>query len=236
MNENHKAQLRSVEQTISRLVDNELDAEQRAEFVRQADASPELWRETALAFIEDRVWGVAFEGQADSDSAQHRESRLPSEARTGKQRGGTNWWRHNVPRLMLTAAAVLFALTVALRLNPVDRSPGGLESGPVASQPPAQMPDSSVNTPTPGNTLAVNQEPYMLQMDDNVQVPLYQSFDPMKKELARLDLSLDPITQQQFLQAGYQVQPHINYITGNAPDGRSFIVPVQSYRVRQFVQ
>ena len=235
MNEQQKQDQRSIEQTISRLVDNELSAAQRAAFVRQADDQPELWRETALALIEDRVWSSVFEEQAGDSAPTRRESRLPIASGTRKPGSDNNWWQRNVPRLMLTAAAVMLALTVALRFNPVDRTPRGLDGGAVAG-PATPLPDSTANPPTPGNTLAVNQEPYMLQMDDDLQVPLYQSFGPMHEELAQLDLSVDPIVQQEFLRAGYQVQPHIKYITGNAPDGRSFVVPVQSYRVRRFVQ
>jgi hypothetical protein len=82
----------------------------------------------------------------------------------------------------------------------------------------------------------VNDEPYMLQFNDHVEVPLYPRPEADPQEfVASLD-SLDPVLREQLANAGLEVQPDIRFITGQVPDGRPFIVPVQQLRIQSRVQ
>ncbi len=209
------------EQTIQRLVDNQLDDQQRARFLQIAERQPELWRQLALAFIEEQVWSTAIGRSADADS---RWPAGPGVDRTGRHLARGDVSRHRKPWLLALAAATLLALTVAIRMAVLPGSPRPVD--------PVTMPLTGL----PSSQLVSSEQPYMLQMNDHLQVPLYQGLTPLRDHMARQEPQLDP-TWQEFCQvAGLQVRPDVRYITGSAPDGRSFVVPVQQYRFQPTVQ
>ena len=224
MNEKH-------ELMIQRMVDDELDENQRAEFLKLADTNPELWRETALAFVEDRVWSSVVSEPASSESKLAATSNGKPEREAPAARRRPWWWQYG-PQLMMTAALVMFVFALSLRFNPVDRSPGAPSDGDIArNNDPITEPEES---PGPGGSQLVSQ-PMRLQVNDNFDVPVYEDPQRFREELQRLT-HLDPGLLKRFEEAGYQVVPDIQYITGNSQDGRSFIVPIQRFQVRRLGQ
>lgn len=222
MNPNHK-------QMIQRLVDNELNENQRTELLKLAEAHPELWRQTALAFVEDQVWSGVM-GRA-ADPADRSKESVIHRAGTEKAmvRGRRSWWLRYGPQLLMTAASVLLVLSLALRFNPVQQTPGPAPQGSVAKMAPTTPPGSL----GPGGQLV--SQPLRLQVNDNVDVPVYEDRDRFRSELQRLS-QLDPATLKQFQEAGYLVQPDIQFVRGNSQDGRAFIVPIQRLQIRRVIQ
>jgi hypothetical protein len=116
----------SIELTIQRLVDNQLDAGERGEFLAQAEGVPGLWRRIALAFVEEQAWREAI---APGSTASHRESDLRTresyldvQAKPGPGRRVAN--RFSRPWQLGLAAAILLAITLVLRLGTLpDRTP-----------------------------------------------------------------------------------------------------------------
>jgi hypothetical protein len=53
----------------------------------------------------------------------------------------------------------------------------------------------------------------------------------MKDFLRNSRGELSPELLEKLQIAGLDVRPNVRYITGNVPDGRSFVVPVQQYQV-----
>ena len=210
------------EQMIQRLIDNELNEQDRAEVLKYAEQHPELWRQISLAFVEDRVWSSFVSADSNQTAA------VVDEAGTGKTSTARRrpWWLQYGPQLMMTAASVLFVLTLALQLNPVDRRPGPAPSGGSM----AQKPDSGL----PADDLIRDgeqlvSEPYRLQMGD-MELPVYDDRGRFEQELQRIQ-ELDPAMARRFLDAGYHIQPDVHYITGALPDGRRVVMPVQRFQV-----
>lgn len=127
---------------------------------------------------------------------------------------------------MMTAASVLFVLTLALRFNPVDHSTGPAPTnGSVAQTPEKSSPSDGL---VPEGSRLVN-EPYRLQMDD-MELPVFDDLNQFEAELQRIR-QFDPALVQRFQEAGYYIQPDVRYITGTLSDGRQVIMPVQRFQV-----
>lgn len=204
----------SQEQTIHRLVDNQLSEMDRAELLLAADSQPELWRKITLAFIEEQVWCSAISGQnRESSLRPHRNNVVLANKQAGLPIKSIKPW------FLALAAVVLVAATISIRMMTI----GG----------------DNITTATPFDpvreNVAVNNEPYMLEMG-NQKVPLYEHSDLMSDFLARSEGELSPELLQYLQNAGLDVQPETRYITGNAPDGRSFVFPVRQFSVRSRVQ
>lgn len=204
----------SQEQTIHRLVDNQLSETDRAELLLAADQNPQLWRRITLAFIEEQVWSSAISGKnRESNLRPHINNALLASKQAASSASSIKPW------FLALAAVVLIAVTISIRM--------------------ITMGGDNTSTATPidpdREKVAVNNEPYMLEMGDQ-KVPLYERSDLMSDFLARSEGELSPELLQYLQNAGLDVQPKTRYITGNAPDGRSFVFPVRQFSVRSRVQ
>ncbi len=228
---------------VQRLVDGELSPEERAAYLRQIDGNVAAWRDVALAFIEQQVWrsyAQEFAGPAEYRRPQTvDESRLPAIERADSKRikaskrptvSGQTSWRVWGPRLMLTAAATLFALTLALRFT----TPPPYSNDQMLQAPP---PTIQQRPEQPGPMVTATEQPLMLQVGDDLQVPLFQQFEQLTDALNTANFDINPAVQRQFMDAGYQLQPNLRFISGRvAEDGRAFLVPVHGWQVRPYVQ
>ncbi len=228
---------------VQRLVDGELSPQERAAYLRQIDGNVAAWRDVALAFIEQQVWrsyAQEFAGPAEYRRPQTvDESRLPAIERADSKRikagkrptvSGQTSWRVWGPRLMLTAAATLFALTLALRFT----TPPPYSNDQMIQAPP---PTIQQRPEQPGPMVTATEQPLMLQVGDDLQVPLFQQFEQLTDALNTANFDINPAVQRQFMDAGYQLQPNLRFISGRvAEDGRAFLVPVHGWQVRPYVQ
>ena len=231
------------ELTIQRLIDGELTHRERSDFLSSIDRHPDIWRELALAFVEDQVWDD-FSRQSIAELSAHppryeNESKMADlgiSAVNGKQQNfdsqirpskPTSWLNKYGPRLMLTAAATMLALTIAIRF---DAGWTGFQKNQVLDT--AQEIDRLPNQRGRDTRLA-SDEPYMFQLGDNEPVPLYSEFDQMTDSISRSPIQITPELQKQFFDAGYQLQ---RFISGQDSNGRSFIVPIHGLRIQSYVQ
>ena len=263
-----------LEIAVQRLVDNELTKQQLAEFLRQAEADPQLWRMATLAFVEDRVWSSVANQRSIQHSAKNQQALSTADSRSSipgfvNDGAGTvnaveaesmprvgpenikmnpssrshrrSRWPRYVTQMMLTAALVLLALNVALQFNPVRRStPIVAAPSPTTPSPDGTLADKGAGTQPldsagSNQTHLVSNEPYQLQLGEST-VPLHRRQPNEMLQAIREQSAPDPLFNQRMLDFGYQVQPDVRYISGKSLDGRSFIVPIQSYRVRRSVQ
>jgi hypothetical protein len=203
-----------LEQSINRLIDNQLSESDRAELLLAADRQPELWRRISLAFIEEQIWCAAISVQnGESKLVPHGDKSLLTMKTTSSSAQSTKpWW-------LALAAVALITATISVRMMTIggdnNKNPAPLDPG--------------------RDNIAVSNEPYVLEMGDQ-KVPLYEQSDSMSDFLARSEGQLSPELLQYLQTAGMDVQPKTRYITGNAPDGRSFVFPVKQYSVRSRVQ
>lgn len=239
---------------VQRLVDNELNEQEVAEFLQRAESDSQLWRMATLAFLEERVWSsVACETSRTTTALSTNDAPTPTVATPAELNGaGTNVdrelsprthslrWKRYAGQLLVTAALVFLALNIALRFNPVEPDSGKAASadndstnGQLAESDRSADPAMSLEN----NQNLVSAEPYQLQLDDSTTVPLvYTDDESMLRAMQDERVQVDPTFRRQMLDFGYQVKPRIRYMSGQADDGRSFIVPVQSFRLQLAVQ
>ncbi len=234
--------------TIQRLVDNELGESEVAKFLQLADQNPELWRQISLAFVEDQAWSSFMNSpladkvseKADwqvgqNDGVGTEPTSLPRPAKSNPVSSSQTTWSKFGPQLLMTAAAVLFVLTLALRFNPVESSPGPTPDHPFSGD--IAKNDDSSSIASLGHEqakLASEQVPYRLQTGD-VEIPIYEDQQLLQTELQRMT-QLTPDIVLQLRNAGYSVSPQISYIGGQLPDGRQIVMPVQQFQIDRFGQ
>ena len=111
--------------TLQRLIDGELDSASMQSLLREADGQPEIWKEIAAAFIEDRAWQNSFVDcslPADTNSIL---GSSPAEQVSLKNENANHnkRWRW----LFSLAAAVLLATFVGYMIG--NQQPAGLHTG-----------------------------------------------------------------------------------------------------------
>ncbi len=193
------------ERTIQRLVDNCLTESERTAVLFAAERDPEVWRRLALAFIEEQVWQGAIPQAMNSLSRDRAKGVVSNKSRASS---GSTLYRS--PWMLALATLVLVGVTIGVRML-VDPPSSGSADG-IA----------------PAGSQVVNDEPVFLDFGGE-QVPLYESTDPIREYMAN---TADRKMIEEFWHNGLEVEPDTRYISGTAPDGRSFVVPVRQYRLR----
>ena len=164
---------------IQRMVDDELDEIQRAEFLKYAEANPRVWRETALAFVEDRVWSSAMIEQTSGTNERFQGAGTHKLSPVRRK----SYWSQYGSQLLITAATVLLVFSLALRFNPVDHSSNPSSSDGMIVQP-AQPPADRDNLGPEGSQLAV--QPLRLHVNENFDVPIYEDVVRFRQETGTL--------------------------------------------------
>jgi len=237
MNETH-------ERMIQRFVDHELDAEGRAQFLAAAEANPGLWREAVLSIVENRIYESVVKDTTvnksnDAEAAVRGAGTAATRVSARPQR--KSWWSAYGPQVLVTAASVLFVFALAMRFNPIDTdaltndSTASVTTGQADGQPDGRLEAEREESPLgPTGSQLVN-EPYRLQMND-MDLPVYQDRELFRKEIQRQLGDLDPALVQRFVDKGYRLKPHVRYLSGRLADGRSVVMPVQSFQVQRIGQ
>lgn len=223
---------------IQRLIDGELTRPEIQHLLRTANSQPDLWRELAVAFVEDRIF--ASESRRFSRDEGRILEPAVSPAATPPAAGGmpgsaaqaTSAWRST--GLWLAAAAIMFcAAGLGFLL--------GRDQG--ASQ--GSAPTNLVASSTGGNAnnqVAAN-GPYVFQLLDsqgqpipNTAVPLLFEEDARRLGYNPAQAAIPPEVQSQFRRAGLEVEPEVKYINGRFPGGAQFTVPYSDLKVRSYGQ
>lgn len=209
--------------TLQRLIDGELDSASMQSLLREADGQPEIWKEIAAAFIEDRAWQNSFVDcslPADTNSIL---GSSPAEQVSLKNENANHnkRWRW----LFSLAAAVLLATFVGYMIG--NQQPAGLHTGAGL----ANVVTSDDSTLSGADEITkISYEPdYRMQLDDklNSEIPLYNA-----NRAKELGLSLEPASISDSLQkfaknSGYELDENLRYISGQMNNGQRFVVPVR---------
>lgn len=94
---------------LQRLVDGALPSAERAALLKAVEQRPELWREVALAFVEEQIWQSEIRllgNQQESCSQEH-----------AARKNAPGNWKRRVVQMMTVAAALLAMLAVGFRLG-----------------------------------------------------------------------------------------------------------------------
>lgn len=226
---------------IQRLVDGELARPQIQQLLAAAETRPELWRELAIALVEERILFAEtrrFVRCGAADSVTLPESAPVSAtttllSRTAEQHGSSSAWRS--AGLWLAAAAMLLCAAglgfLAGRDFPAGRNGDPAAAGSLLAGNGSLAPNS------------VAEGPYTFQLVDNQGQPIPNAVLPLLTEKAAAQLGYDPTRagvppalQSEFNRAGYELQPELKFIEGRMRDGRRVTVPYSDLKIRSYGQ
>ena len=212
----------SYELEIQRLIDLQLDGPARRELLGAAEKDPEIWRDIALAFVEQQVWQDQIRKDEATRDRQAESAVAPSLHKPVRDSSTTL-----ASRWLLMAAGVLFAATLLMQWESYWRTTAPSSSS-VAEQ--EETPHESEH---PSNYAS---QPYTLELGNDRRTKLYdhQNLEAMLKELKKFPV--DSQMQQQFAKAGFELTPDIQFYIGEASDGRQMIVPVQRLHIQPAFQ
>ena len=218
---------------IQRLVDGELTRPQIQQLLRAAEAEPALWRELAVAFVEDRILANEARQYARDEAVLPAGasglSRYDHMNPTAEQHGSSSAWRS--AGLWLAAAAMLLCaagLGFLAGQGGKPQAPSDLLAGNASS----------------GRERRSDQNgPYTFQLVDNQGQPIPNAVLPLLTEEAAAQLGYDPsratipaALQSEFRRAGYELQPEIKFIEARMNDGRRLSLPYSDLKIRSYGQ
>lgn len=224
---------------LQRLVDGDLGENERHAFLAGLDEQPELWREVALAFVEEQVWRNEIAGDGHCNHATIGKAQNVAPVRTA----GRPW----VAALALSVSLIVM-LVVGFQL-------GGWQSrsqnvaGPIVDQTGGDenRTDSQVvDSPIPETREDLGSEIDSLESDFRIMLPhdegqlvemplfeasefdtaSWESGDPMIVETLNRGLS----------RRGYRADWRTDYLTGRLDDGRQVVLPYRTVALKYLVQ
>jgi hypothetical protein len=224
----------SMDQRLQRLVDGELNGQERAALMAELDERDDAWRELALAFVEDAVWRRGYEALAEQALPLVRprpatdkngaagDGKLASSIRRGGIRGlAVPWLGVAIAASVLIAAGTLW-WAVIHRGSSLAGYPGAI--------PPAASTASLVASPQRLQLVNTYDESTV------AEVPLYGDLGPVVDSFGPETQIIDPDLRRSLLRSGYVLQPQWRVASGTLPDGRTVLVPVSGVTIRAIGQ
>lgn len=200
---------------LDRLVDGELEAEQRRDLIRQLDASPDGWRHCAFAFLEAQAFREAF-GEIISEAGTSPQRLV------GARRPGPSWaaWRG-----LAIAAGLVVAFGLGMLVAPRAGEPLGPGPSSVASRNTQDRPREALAVGADGAEEGAGE----------LWVPVVEAEegDPMWRWLEE-SLAAEELIAR--LEAeGHYVSKTRQLVPITLPDGRPAVLPVDEVEVRPVV-
>ncbi len=229
---------------LQRLLDGELDHEQRRLVLGQLDKQPSKWRMVALAMLEDQAFRRELGSiSKTSNVLLDRSPMLDSETNFPSQKtsalGEINRW---LP--MSLAAGLLIGVGafggnwLASRFGSSDPMKGSNLSSSVASVAPvgSGQAASSASPLRPIGELKFASDVSSSANDDSIQVPMYEAAPGQLKQMLITQQKQIQQWNDQLRRRGYELDWQPEMLESRLPDGRSVIVPIQEVRVRSLGQ
>jgi hypothetical protein len=223
---------------IQRLIDGELSRPEIQQLLRTASSQPELWRELAVAFVEDRIFASESrrfsqdEGRDLEPAASPAATPLAAGGMPGSLAKPTSAWRNtglwlSAAAMMLCAAGLGFFAGRGQAGNQ-----GFAETNLIASS----------NGGNASNQVG-GSGPYMFQLLDeqgqpipNTTVPLLFEADAQRLGYDPARAAIPPEVQSRFRRAGLELEPEVKYINGRFPGGAKIKVPYSDLKIRSYGQ
>jgi len=223
---------------IQRLIDGELSRSEIQQLLRTANSQPDLWRELAVAFVEDRIFASESrrfsqgEGRVLEPAASPAAIPPAAGGMPGSIAKSASSWRN--AGLWLSAAAMMLC---AAGLGFLAGRDQGANQTPAGANVLAGSADGSDS-----NQVAAT-GPYMFQLLDDKGQPIPNTTVPLLFEADAQRLGYDPAraaipaeVQSQFRRAGLELEPEVKYIKGRFPGGPQFTVPYSDLKIRSYGQ
>jgi hypothetical protein len=225
---------------FDRLVDDELNEEERGELLSRLDDEPGGWRRCALAFLESQCWKQAISGMSDDREEAHKPTITINPQRSP--------WAGQLRLLSAMAASFFVALWLgSLGYRAWVGQPGAVgTTGQIASSgvktpvlPSPDQPESRLAVAPPDRTLTSN--PWQLvtvsaASDKGAPRPLMRVPAIERNNIDEQWLrSMPPAIPDDVLRAlartGHQIQQRRELLPVPMNDGRRLVVPVDQVEI-----
>jgi hypothetical protein len=242
---------------FDRLVDEDLNEEERRELLGRLDDEPDGWRRCALAFLQAQCWKQTFAAAPDVRDSLSVALR-PAETNAGETpalRGRTQLrspWLGRLSTLSAMAASFLVAmwLGTAAQRAWVGHSvaPSGLGTGSDYAgagkavrpsigpfQPESNlvsMPGRTRMTPNPWHLVTVSAPSDGQHPRPSIEVPAVEQSNINEQWLRGLPPAIPDNVMQALARTGHQVQQRQELVPVPLQDGRRLVVPVNQVDVR----
>ena len=211
------------ELAIQRLVDGRLSLEQIQKVLQEAEATPQLWKQIATAFLEEQLWLQSLSKEPAAGT-----SIKPSQVDEKLRSVSSYRW---LP--LALAASLLLALPAVYSWGRFERpldNPSITKSvtpaGPTANNEQQVRP---VNFQTPFSVGIRNNDRYE-------SVPVLPQSVAEELGYQPSESRIPPEVQSRLRREGYQVGSKVHFLKGNTGDGREIIVPVQRVQLQPYGQ
>jgi hypothetical protein len=215
------------ELAIQRLVDGRLSLEQIQQVLQEAEATPQLWKQIAAAFLEEQLWQQSLSkepaaGAGTPTTRTEKSFSIPS----------YRW----LP--LALAASLLLVLPLVYSWGRFGRP---LDNQPITrSVTPGELAVNDASANSGQQIRPVNfQTPYSVGIRNNDR---YESVPVLPQSVAQelgyqpSESRIPPEVQSKLRREGYQLDSKIHFLKGSTGDGREIIVPVQKVQMQPYGQ
>lgn len=213
---------------LQRLVDGALSEGERGEFLAGLDQSPELWREVALAFVEDQIFASELDTSRRPQEIADTTTRKPQAS------------AFSSPALVLAIAVTLLAMfgvgfrwgqwqaetptsPIAPRIAATD------DTEPVMED--REVPRDEAPSPEPTYRLVLGR-----QDGQAVELPVYERAQLADLPWEPADMGRLQRLNETLGQRGYRADMRTEYLSGQLEDGRQIVVPCRTVSLKYDAQ
>ncbi len=240
---------------FDRLVDGELNEQQRRELLARLDGEPGGWRRCALAFLESQCWRQTFGAVAQEGLLAEARPKARGAARSSRSR-----WLGGVGTVLATAASFFLAFwvgsmvkqarfggpatpagaigelasTAQPRPTPVLTNQPRLSNPPIFRQPPGSLAGVSPqgrSAPGPWRMVTVSRPAGAGRPGTSFSLPAVERDNIDQQWLRSFPPAVPDDVLQAFNRTGHEVEQHRELVPVPMKDGRRLVVPVDQVDV-----
>ena len=212
---------------LQRLVDGELDHQERAALLAQFDREPSLWRHVALAFVEDKAITTEVRKEKSLVStAEYAKPSLPMTAAISNLETKSNW------KTLLSLAASLLLVLAGFAIG--NRIGNIAPKKELIAQTPVPPPETDNDRPASDGLEQAGTLRFIGRNDEipNNEIPIYQPPQFEEHLLGRKEQELRKL-QGQLRRHGLGLNMQVKMLEGQLPDGRRVVVPIRNFEIER---
>lgn len=228
---------------FDRLVDGELNENERRELLESLDTTPGGWRSCALAFLESQCWKDSFRLVGRSELAKRSAMQQVSAAE--RPQPVRSRWASHFGTPLAVAASFLLAFWIGSYVQEIRKTshPGGGEvamaptavhhapTAPATGPSLAQMTPSSKATTKPWRMVTVSDNTSPSKERSPLRVPAVERDDVDTQWVRSVPSAMPDNVAQAFQRTGHQIEQQRELVPVQLQDGRDLVVPVDNVKV-----
>jgi hypothetical protein len=213
---------------LQRLVDNALGDDERREFLVELDNTPELWREVALAFVEDQILCSEL-------CATRRSQDIAGTMRKGRRISPAA----SALIALAIAASLLATFGIGFRWGQWQVEPPMAPVVPrlaAVSEPNGESEDVEATRDEPRAPESAFRLVLARQDGETVELPVYERSQLADLPWGPADMRRLQRLNETLVQRGYRADMRTEYLSGRLDDGRQIVVPRRTVSLRYDAQ